>query len=664
MKKRLHTSNLMMLAGIMFLGQLALSAQPVITSFSPAQGKVGTSVTITGSNFNATPANNIVYFGATQATVTAAASTSLTVKVPAGAAYDFITVNTGGLVAFSGRPFDVLVSGAGNGSSFAPHSDYAASSYALVSAVGDLNGDGKPDVAVTNYQAENTVSVYLNNTAASGSAVSLSGRQNFVTGASPAGIAIGDIDGDGKPDIVTVNGGASTVSVLRNTSSGGMLSFAAKNDFAVGSGPFGVAITDLDGDGRLDLVIDNQNDNTVSVLKNTGSIGNISFAAQITYSTGSIPYDVTVGDLDGDGRPDIIVPDGNDNTVSVLHNTSSGGSLSFAGRSVFAAGNFPVSVKIADFDGDGKLDIVSANGGDNTFSVFRNTSSGAGNISFAARSDFASASFPYNSVVADINGDGKPDVITSDGNSPGGAVVNMNTAAGTGNIAFSAPAEYATDDYPSWVAAGDLNGDGLPDLVTPDAESDISVLQNNLSISLPVTLLNFRGQYQAPGKAKLQWQTAVENNAAYFEIERSTDAVSFVSVGKVAAAGNSTALNNYSYTDDLDTVGATAVFYRIKETDNDGAYMYGKDMVEINKPETIGLFTLSPNPAGSYVHVTGNAAVKNIKIIDASGRLIINQKPASAYNPGLNINSLAGGLYFVEITGTDGKVQSLKLLKK
>lgn len=663
MKKRLHSAKLVILTGIMFLGQLTLSAQPVITAFSPQQGEVGSSVTITGSNFSTMPANNIVYFGAAQAVVTAASATMLTVRVPAGATYDFISVNTGGLAAYAGRPFDVLISGAGDHSSFAPYNNYTASSYALVTAVGDLNGDGKPDVAVTNYQAENTVSVYVNETTASGGTVTLAGRQSFATGASPAGIAIGDIDGDGKLDIVTVNGDE-TVSVLRNTSSGGALSFAGKSDFSVGSQPFGVAISDLDGDGRPDLVIDNQNDNTISVLKNTGSVGNIAFATQITYNTGGVPYDVAVGDLDGDGKPDIVVPDNSDNTVSVFRNTSAGGVFSFDVPVVLPAGNFPATVKIADIDGDGKLDIIVANGGGNTFSVFRNISPGIGNIFFASGLDFAAASFPSNAIVTDINGDGMPDVVSSDNNSPGGAVVNLNNSAGTGNISFSAPVEYATDDFPSWVSAGDLNADGLPDLVTANAESSISVLQNNLTVSLPVILINFTGRYQAPGMAKLQWQTAVENNAAYFEIERSTDAVNFIAVGKVGAVGNSATLNNYSYTDDLDTVGSPAVFYRIRETDKDGAYTYSRNIVKIGLPGSAGLFTLVPNPAGSFVRITGSMGIKYVKITDVTGRLLIGRQSASADDFVINIGTLASGLYFVQVTDINGKIQTLKLLKR
>ena len=119
---------------------------PTIQTFSPISGPVGTTVTITGTNFSITPANNIVYFGATKATVTAATATQLTVTVPTGATYQPITVTVNGLTAYSNAPFIVTFTAAGGGgidvNSFATEVDFTTGTSPYLASIGDIDGDG------------------------------------------------------------------------------------------------------------------------------------------------------------------------------------------------------------------------------------------------------------------------------------------------------------------------------------------------------------------------------------------------------------------------------------------------------------------------------------------------------------------------------------------
>ncbi len=492
------------------LGFIQITAQPIINSFTPASASVGTTVIITGTGFNSIPTNNIVIFGATKAIVTAANSNSLTVTVPASASFGPITVlnTTSGLAACSTQFFTPT---------FTPNTFNITSSdleakvdfntginpYAV--AIADLNGDGKPDLVVANY-ASNSISVFQN-TSIIGSITpsSFAAKVDFNTALNPSAIAIADIDGDGKPDLVVTNYNSNTVSVFRNLSNSGNInssSFDIKVDFTTGTNPSSIAITDLNGDGKPDLVVANYNDNTISVLQNTSSIGSIdngSFAGKIDLNSGLLPYSVAIADIDGDGKPDLIVANGRSNTIAVFRNAGISGSItssSFNAKVDFATSQLPYSVAIGDVDGDGKLDLAVANESNNTVSVFRNTSS-IGNISsnsFAAKVDLMSDYLPFSVAIADIDGDGKPDIVVANEDSANVTVFrNQSISGDITPTSFAKKVAFKSGNGPYSVAIADIDGDGKPDLVVVNYSSNtVSVLHNrptfppaNFSYSTP-----------------------------------------------------------------------------------------------------------------------------------------------------------------------------------
>ena len=141
----------------------------------------------------------------------------------------------------------------------------------------------------------------------------------------------------------------------------------------------------------------------MSVLLNQGSG---TFAAQTTYAVGTCPYGVATADFNGDGKADIVAANYSSNTVSVLLNQGSG---TFAAQTTYAVGTSPYGVATADFNGDGKADIVAANYSSNTVSVLLNQGSGT----FAAQTTYAVGSSPHGVATADFNGDGKPDIVAA-----------------------------------------------------------------------------------------------------------------------------------------------------------------------------------------------------------------------------------------------------------
>jgi hypothetical protein len=228
------------------------------------------------------------------------------------------------------------------------------------------------------------------------------------------------------------------------------VSFAQNVEFAVGQSPNSVSVGDLNGDGAPDLAVANSNSQSVSVLLGDGAG---SFGANTEFATVQ-PDTVTLGDLNGDGIPDVAIA-GDDTAASVLLGDGTG---AFGARTDFGANpDEPVSIAAGDLNGDGKLDLVAANLASCRHSVSVLLGDGSG--SFATHADYPAGSGAISVAIAELNGDGNRDFVVANANED---AVSVLLGDGTGS--FQPRSSFATGVQPWSVAVGDLNSDGHPDL--------------------------------------------------------------------------------------------------------------------------------------------------------------------------------------------------------
>ncbi|MEO6404439.1 MAG: FG-GAP-like repeat-containing protein [Ferruginibacter sp.] len=667
--------RIIIIASCLFFSVQAL-AQPTIFSFAPATGPVGTSVIITGNNFNTTAANDIVYFGAVKANVTSASATSLTVTAPAGATYQPITVldNSTGLMAYSPKPFIITFAnpiGTGIPANFyKPKVDFTVGSIPRNVATNDLDGDGKPDLVSAN-SSSGTLSVLRNiSNPGSISASSLATKVDFASGSFTEHVSIGDVDGDAKPDLVVVTN--ANISVLRNISTAGSItatSFAAKVDFTSSStGPVFGALGDVDGDGKPDIVTANPSANTVSVRRNlTTTPGSISFATKVDFSTGSTPFSVAIGDVDGDGKPDLVVTNSavGINTVSVLRNTSIPGTISFATKVDFTTGAIPRSVAIGDIDGDGKPDLVVANNATSpastTISVLYNTSI-MGSItasSFAAKVDFTAGTVPRSITIGDLDGDGKPDVVVTNMNSNNISVLrNTSTPGSITASSFASKVDFTTGASPVSAVIVDVEGDGIPEIAVANSaiiagSLGLSVFQIDLA-AVPVVLSNVKA-FQKNAGVQVEWTTEQEINILSYEVERSQNGQQFDKLETVTAIGSSSTATHYNIFDPHPFNGLN--FYRVKIIEaNKIAY---SQVLKINNiSEAKSSMNIYPNPViGNNITVHWNLPKGNYMLMITNNvgqvmlKKLINHSGGAATESFIMTKQFLPGYYLVKLSG-------------
>jgi hypothetical protein len=351
--------------------------------------------------------------------------------------------------------------------------------------VADFDGDGTPDIAVTQSYINGPpphagyVTVYLQT-----SPGVFAAPVRYPIGPDPWALAAGDLSGTGHVDLV-----ATSPSTMPGVPDSGQISillhdpshpgaFLAVQNLATGGGGDAVAIGDVTGDGHADIVVADgsiSDANAFLFVQSATSPGTFAAAVALSLGANQGANDVTIHDMDADGRNDIVLAV-SDNNVAILYDNGAGG---FNAPVLIPAGINPQGVAVADVDGDGRFDIVATNAGYSPFG-------GSGGASVTVLRQIVAGSFAatsvtvpdgaVQSVIADLDHDGLPDIGVLSFpfrgfNTPSQVSILRQSAGSPGS--FSLTATYNGPLSSSFIAAGDINGDGYTDLVV---NNPVSVL--------------------------------------------------------------------------------------------------------------------------------------------------------------------------------------------
>jgi hypothetical protein len=358
-------------------------------------------------------------------------------------------------------------------------------------AVGDFNGDGKPDAATVNLNSS-TISILLGN-----------GNATFTVQPSPLetepdsnAIVAGDFNNDGNLDLAVTSVYSNTVGIFLGDGKGNFTPFA---NFPAGLAPVSLATGDFNRDGQLDLAVVDQDGMTVTILFGGGN-GSFTPAPQAP-PTGYHPTSIVVGDLNGDGIPDLAVANMYANNMTLLFGKGDG---TFTSAGTLATGVYPSAVAMGDFNGDGKTDLAVTNSYSQTVTIYLGNGAGGFN---AQSAEPATDKNPVSITVADLNNDGIQDLAVA---SPQSNAVDIYFGKGDGT--FAPETVVAAGNSPYSVVAADVSGDGDEDIVVSDAlGNEVQTIINNIETS---AIASIKG-IAAPGQPIQNLLAIFPGNAIY-----------------------------------------------------------------------------------------------------------------------------------------------------
>src|SRR6266516_3725403 len=525
---------------------------------------------------------------------------------------------------------------------FNPQREYVAGSKNGPSgmAVGDFNGDGKLDLAVVNFGDWN-IYVLLGN----GVGTFQAARSVYFAsgGGFPWYVVTADFNGDGKLDLAVSNYGDNSFSVLLGNGDG---TFQPPRTLPIGTHPALVAVGDFNGDGKPDLAISSVGDNTVSVLLGNGD--GTFLAPQVT-PVGLNPWYFAVGDFNGDGKLDLAVADygcpldctsSPSNTVTVLLGNGNG---TFLPGPSLTVGNGPAGVAVGDFNGDGKPDLAVANLNDNTLSILL----GNGDGTFQAPQTFAGVGTkPYFVAVGDFNRDGKPDLVIT--NHLGNTVTVL---LGNGDGTFQPAQTFLVDSDPVYATVGDFNGDGVQDLAVANLHAlTISVLLGNAGTGSTVvatpTFSPAGGTYT--GSVTVTISDATSGATIHYTTDGSTPTTSSAVYTGALTFTQTTTLNAMAAAPGMTDSGVASATYTIQQQQQVATPTFSPGGGTYTASVTV---TISDATSGATIHYTIDGSTPTTSSPVYGGALTFTQTTtlkAMAAASGMTNSGVASATYTIQ----------------
>ncbi len=487
---KLWTRRLFATLPAMALGVLLHAQQPVILSVDKLSAGPGETVTLQGNGFGANAASNAVYFGSARGTINFASDQLVEAIVPPGATFGEITLsNTASgrtgyssanfLYSFGGQPGFTAANLEGQ-------VDFDSERGLYDVCLCDFDRDGKNDMVTANDNS-NLITLLANTTSAPGLGNISFNRIPILLNARSLHVTCGDLNGDGRKDFVVSEGGTigDRIFIYQNTGTGaGDFSFSAQAIRLTGKKVKRVAIADLDLDGRPEIAVTNQSGNDITILVNQSTTAAVSFSAtQVTIPVpGAASTDgLTIDDLNGDLLPELVTSQFLTATsnIFVLRNNSTTGNISFSETITIPADRTVVNIAAGDLDHDGKPDLVATRLLAGAISIFRNESTGTA-LFFASAVELTTADRPWGLDLGDLDGDGSIDITVASLTSKD--LTLLNNKSTPGNISFQNIGK-ATTYINRHVSTGDIDGDGKPDVVfTSIDDNNNGVLASKVSV--------------------------------------------------------------------------------------------------------------------------------------------------------------------------------------
>lgn len=465
--------------------------KPEIQTVNKKSGAVGQMLTISGNGFASTTAQNVVYFGAVRANVLTATTSTLVVEAPAGATFEQISVtNTvSGLTGYSSEKFLLSFNGADdiNSTKLSEKLEIQEEDGLFDFCICDFNGDKLNDIITTNNRDQSfPITAYLNTTAADQSDIKFTryDDNNFLLGEQTRNVACGDLDGDGKKDFVAGKGGniADRLYLFRNISSGSTVKFDAVKSLSVNiastqASTRRLKIHDMDNDGKPEIIMTDQRNSYVHVFKNNSTPGTLNFSRdnRVLIKSDRVTLGLDITDINNDDKPDIVYGSNLASDVYVAINKSNNGSLAFDDPVKISVQGQLINLVTGDFDMDGDQDIVVVNFVNNVYVLLNKSTNSS--VSFSSPLLYETGILPYGIDAADINGDGKIDIVvaTNEATEPLTILENNSTP---GYLSLRR-VDLGLAEFQRNVRIADFSGDGKPDIAyTIDGVNKVAFLRN------------------------------------------------------------------------------------------------------------------------------------------------------------------------------------------